>query len=201
MVAALYTGSVAGRPPQTARVADVDLVERASRGDVSAYEEIVRRHQRTAFRVAYLICGSKEDAEEATQDAFVKAYPALPRFRRGAPLRPWLLQIAANEARNRRTASGRRAGLPLRLEREPPSGAAPSPEGAALAAAEHRELLETLERLPRKHREVVTCRFLLDLSEAETAAALGCREGTVKSRLARALTGLRAELSKEMARA
>lgn len=169
---------------------------------MNAYEEIVRRYQRTAFRVAYVICGSKEDAEEATQDAFVKAYPALSRFHRGAPLRPWLLQIAANEARNRRTARGRRAGLPLRLEREASSGeTVPSPEGASLAAAEHRELLDVLERLPRKHREVVACRYLLDLSEAETAATLGCRKGTVKSRLARALTRLRAELDKEAVRA
>lgn len=169
---------------------------------MSAYEEIVRRYQRTAFRVAYLICGSKEDAEEATQDAFVKAYPALSRFRRDAPLRPWLLQIAANEARNRRTARGRRASLPFRLEREPRSEEGPlSPEGVALADSEHREVLDILERLPRKHREVVACRYFLDLSEAETAAALGCRKGTVKSRLARALARLRAELGEGAVRA
>jgi RNA polymerase sigma-70 factor (ECF subfamily) len=194
----LYTGSVAGLPPEAARAVDSELVERARHGDVSAYEEIVRRYQRTAFRVAHLICGSEEDAEEATQDAFVKAFPALPRFRTGASLRPWLLKIVANEARNRRTARSRRAGLPFRLEREAPAGdTTPSPEDAALAATEHRELLDALGRLSRRHREVVACRYLLDLSEAETAAVLRCRRGTVKSRLARGLASLRAELGEE----
>jgi RNA polymerase sigma-70 factor (ECF subfamily) len=72
----LYIGSVAGLPPDAARAADARLVERARRGDVTAYEEIVRRYQRTAFRIAHLVCGSEDDAEEATQDAFVKAFSA-----------------------------------------------------------------------------------------------------------------------------
>ena len=62
------------------------LVERARQGDVAAYEELVRRYQALAFRLAYTILGSVEDAEDATQEGFVRAYHALPRFRRGAPL-------------------------------------------------------------------------------------------------------------------
>jgi len=183
------------RPRQTPSADDRELVERAKGGDLNAYEEIVRRHQTTAFRVAYSICGSREDAEEAAQDGFVKAYRALGRFRSRAPLRPWLLQIVANEARNRRRARGRRADLIARLERVPGSGeAAPSLEPGLLADADRRELLAALERLPARSRQAIACTYLLGLSEAETAAALGCRPGTVKSRLSRGLARLRAEL-------
>jgi RNA polymerase sigma factor (sigma-70 family) len=169
-----------------------ELVEAARRGDGAAYAELVRAHQEIAFRTAYLITRNAADAEDAAQDGFVKAYYALARFRRGAPLRPWLLQIVANEARNRRRSEGRRAALALRAAAQAPSGdAAPSPEGTAVAAEEHARLLASLERLPEEQRLAVSLRYLLDLSEEETAAALGVRRGTVKSRLARALQRLR----------
>jgi RNA polymerase sigma-70 factor (ECF subfamily) len=169
-----------------------ELVEAARSGDGSAYAEIVRAHQEIAFRTAYLITRNAADAEDAAQDGFVKAYYALARFRRGAPLRPWLLRIVANEARNRRRSEGRRAVLALRAAAQAPSGdAAPSPEGNAVAAEEHARLLAALERLPEEQRLAVALRYLLDLSEEETAAALGVRRGTVKSRLSRALERLR----------
>jgi RNA polymerase sigma factor (sigma-70 family) len=181
---------VVGRPRN-----EDELVERARAGDARAYEELVRRHQEVAFRTAYVITRSAVDAEEAAQDAFVKAYAALGRFRAGAPLRPWLLRIVANEARNRRRAAGARVGLARRAARErPPGEAAPSPEGALLAGEARRDLLAALGRLSERDRLVVSCRYLLDLSEAETAAALGCRPGTVKSRLSRALVRMRAAL-------
>jgi DNA-directed RNA polymerase specialized sigma24 family protein len=85
-----------------------DVIERARRGDTSAYGALVRTHQGIAFRTAYLIARDAADAEEAVQDGFVKAYRALGRFRRGAPFRPWLLHIVANEARNRRRSAGDR---------------------------------------------------------------------------------------------
>jgi RNA polymerase sigma-70 factor (ECF subfamily) len=179
---------VVGRP-----LTDAELVSRALGGDAPAYEELVRRHAQIAFRTAYLISGSAADAEEAAQDGFVKAHDALGRFRPGAPFRPWLLQIVANEARNRRRSSGRRAALALRAAQESPSeSAAPAPERALLAAEQRSTLLEALESLEERDRLVIACRYLLDLSEAETAAALGCRPGTVKSRLSRALDRLRA---------
>ena len=152
----------------------------------------MRRHAQIAFRTACLITGSAADAEEAAQDGFVKAHRALGRFRAGAPFRPWLLQIVANEARNRRRSTGRRAALTLRAAQESPSeSAAPPPERALLAEEERATLLGALESLEERDRLVIACRYLLELSEAETAAALGCRPGTVKSRLARALERLR----------
>lgn len=178
------------RPPD-----ERELVARAKRGDVAAYEDLVRAHQVIAFRVALVAGASFTDAEEAMQDAFVKAYRGLGRFREGAPFRPWLLAIVANEARNRRRAAGRREALVDRAAQAPSSGgAAPSPEAAVLARERRRELLAGISRLRHDDREMLGCRFLLELSEEETATALGVRRGTVKSRTARALGRLRAEL-------
>ena len=162
---------------------------RAQRGDPRAFEELVRPHQEIAFRVAYLITRNAAEAEDAAQDALVKAWRALGRFRAGAPLRPWLLRIVANEARNRRRSAGRRERLALRAAS--PGEAAPSPEEAVLAAEERARLLAALDGLPEQARLVLACRHLLDLSEEETAAALDVRLGTVKSRSARALDRLR----------
>jgi len=152
-------------------------------------------YQGIAFRTAYLITGSAADAEEAAADGFVKAFYALARFRSAEPLRPWLLRIVANEARNRRRSAGRRARLALRaVEHEPSGGAAPSPEAALLSVERRSELLDAVNRLDENHRLVVVCRFFLDLGEEETAKVLGWRRGTVKSRLSRALGRLRADL-------
>ena len=168
--------------------------------DLDDYEQLVREHQGIAFRTAYVICGSAADAEEAAQEAFVKAYNALGRFRSGEPLRPWLLAIVANEARNRRRSAGRRTALAVRAagEERPAGEAAPSPEAALLAGERRAALLAGLERLSERDRTVIACRYLLELSEAETAAALGVRRGTVKSRLSRALGRLREEVGEHV---
>jgi RNA polymerase sigma factor (sigma-70 family) len=169
-----------------------ELVLRAQRGDERAFEELVRPHWEIAFRLAYVITRNAADAEEATQDAFLKGWRALGRFRSSQPLRPWLLRIVANEARNRRRSAGRRARLSLRAQAVHLSGdAAPSPEDLAVATEDRARLLDALERLPDDARLVLTCRYLLDLSEEETAAALGLQRGTVKSRTSRALARLR----------
>ena len=173
------------RPPT-----EDQLVERARGGDAAAFAALARDHEEIAFRTAYLIARNAADAEDAVQDALVKAWRALGRFRAGEPLRPWLLKIAANEARNRRRSAGRRERLALRSASF--SGeAAPSPEDAVLDAAQRGQLLAALEELPADAREVLACRYLLDLSEEETAAALDIARGTVKSRSARALDRLK----------
>ncbi|HEY7381267.1 MAG TPA: RNA polymerase sigma factor [Gaiella sp.] len=177
---------------------DIALVSRAKRGDADAYEELVRMHQSIAFRVALVVGGDPADAEEAAQDGFVKAYRALGRFREGAPFRPWLLQIVANEARNRRRSAARRSALAIRASAQDVSGgAAPSPEAAILDAERRSALVDALGALPDADREVLSCRYLLELSEEETAGALGVRRGTVKSRTSRALARLRESLEGE----
>ena len=176
-----------GRPRE-----ERDLVLLAQAGDARAYEELVRAHQEVAFRVAYVITRNAADAEDAAQEGLVKAWRALGRFRTGEPLRPWLLQIVANEARNRARSTGRREHLAVRAASAVSSGeAAPSPEDAVLDADRRRTLLAALEQLPEAAREILACRYLLELSEEETAQVLGLRLGTVKSRSARALDRLR----------
>ena len=176
-----------GRPED-----DVELFARAQRGNISAFEEIVQRYQQVAFRTAYVITGSAADAEDAAQEGFVKAYRALGRFRAGAEPRPWLLRIVANEARNRVRSAGRRQQLELRVAMDyRPGDAAPSPEAAAVAAEERKRLLALVNGLTEDDRLVIASRYFLDLSGQEAAAALDIPEGTVKSRLSRALGRLR----------
>jgi RNA polymerase sigma factor (sigma-70 family) len=179
-------------------IEDAELIARARTGDVAAYEELVRRYQDVAIRTAYLVC-PETDADDAVQESFIKAFAALPRFRDGAPLRPWLLRIVANEARNRRRSAGRRRGLALRAAAasgDGPGGATvPGPEAVVIAAETRSELMAALATLRDDDREVLGARFLLDLSEAETAETLGVPRGTVKSRTSRALGRLREALT------
>ncbi len=191
----MYNGrdhSLEGRPLEEPEHA---LVERARQGDANAYGDLVRRYQDRAFRTAYLVLRDAAEAEDAAQDGFLRAYDALPRFRPEAPFRPWLLEIVANTARNRRRAAGRREHLALRAAvGDPSGGAAPSPEVAVLADEQRRLLLDGVNALREDDRLAIACRYFLDLSEAEMAAALGCARGTVKSRLSRALGRLRERL-------
>jgi RNA polymerase sigma-70 factor (ECF subfamily) len=181
---------VEGRPLE-----DQELVERAKRGDVGAYETLVERHQEAAFRTAYFVASRADDAEDAAQEAFVKAYRALGQFRSGAAFRPWLLAIVANEARNRLRSASRRDSLALRLAESRSQGdAVPSPERAALAHADQEGLLKAMSKLSEDDRVVIGYRYFLELSEREMAEAMRCRPGTVKSKLSRALGRLRKQL-------
>jgi RNA polymerase sigma factor (sigma-70 family) len=127
-----------------------------------------------------VITGSAADAEDATQDALVKAWRALGRFRTGEPFRPWLLQIVANEARNRRRSARRRVRLSLRAASD-----------TLTADVDRVALLDAVNELPADAQAVIACRYLLGLSEQETAMALDVAPGTVKSRTSRALDRLR----------
>jgi RNA polymerase sigma-70 factor (ECF subfamily) len=180
-------------------VDDRDLVLKARQGDVDAYAELVRRYSEIAFRTAYLITRDTAEAEDAAQEAFVKAYYALDRFRIEAPFRPWLLRIVANEARNRRTRTSRQASLRLRAS-DSSQGLGQiraSPEAETLAAEQRQMLLDAIESLREEDRLVIIYRYFLELSEAEIAEVLGCARGTVKSRLSRALARLRQRLAPE----
>ena len=166
---------------------EYDLVDRARSGDVAAYEELVRRYQGVATRVARMVAGA--DAEDVAQEAFVRAYNALDRFREGAPFRPWLLRIVVNLAHNAVRTRGRQERVIARVAPVPAVSAA---DDAVVLSDERRRLHDALRSLPERDRAVLTCRYLEGLSEAETGAVLGCRIGTVKSRTSRALDRLRA---------
>jgi len=182
-----------GSGDQISAEPDADVLARVRRGDRDAYAELVRRHAPMALRTASVL-GAGSDAEDVVQESFVKAYAALAQFREGAAFRPWLLQIVSNETRNLHRAAGRRASRERSAwERSEPllvAAAVDDPERAALSRERRAQLVRGLGRLSVVHRQVVTCRYLLDLDEAETAIVLGWPRGTVKSRLHRALRQL-----------
>lgn len=172
-----------------------ELVAAAKAGDQRAYAQLLARHQAVAFRAAYLVTGSAAEAEDATQEACLKAWLALGRFRPAAPFRPWLVRIAINEARNRRRGAGRRAALALRVSPNPAdAGSVPSAETEALAGEDRVRLASAIGRLRADDQLVIAARYFLGLSEAEAAIALRVRRGTVKSRLSRAVARLQRQL-------
>jgi RNA polymerase sigma factor (sigma-70 family) len=162
-------------------------------GDRDAYAELVRRHAPIALRTASLL-GAGADAEDVVQESFVKAYSALNRFHQGSAFRPWLLQIVAHETSNLHRSAGRRSARErsawARTEPLLAADGLDDPASAALSTERRAELLHGLAGLSPAYRQVVTCRYLLDLDEAETAVVLGWPRGTVKSRLHRALRQL-----------
>lgn len=170
-------------------------MRRARAGDLDAYEVLVARYTAVAHRTAYLL-GAGDAAEDVVQETFVKAYRGLGGFRVGGTFRPWLLRIVVNETRNLRRSGSRRSALEVRaVLADPPGEDSGDPESSTLAAEARSALLAAVRALPEKDRLVVTCRYFLDLSEAETAQALGWPRGSVKSRLSRALAKLRPALS------
>ena len=174
-------------------VSDVDLVAKALAGDASAFAHLVRRHAPIAKRMARL-WGAGADADDVVQEAFVKAHAALARFRSTGGFRPWLLSIVHNETRNLHRGRGRRAARES-LAQLPDDLLISNPEEEAMITDRRRRLLATIRELPVDLREVVACRYLLELTEAETAVTLKVPAGTVKSRLHRALNTLRTEVS------
>lgn len=187
-------GQPGPRPVRSELLADDELLDRAAAGDREAFGCVVERHRGPALRFAYAMVG--DDAEDVVQDAFVKAHRALPRFRRGAPFRPWLLAIVANEARNRRRSAGRAGALALRVASRRDPGLE-GPEDRAISLDQRRRLLRAVAALDDRDREIVALRFFAGLNEAEAAAALGSPVGTAKSRLSRALVRLRTTLEEE----
>jgi len=175
----------------------------ARQGNEAAWEWLMRRYQEPVFRLAYLILGDPDDAEDVAQETFVRAYLSLERFDSARPLRPWLMQIAANLSRNRRRSLGRYWGA---LQRFFQASTAHSPLPTADttgAIVQHRleadQLWQAVQQLPAAAQDTVYMRYFLGLSEAETAEALAIAPGTVKSRLHRALQRLQTLLDVEYA--
>ena len=170
---------------------DADAVARSRDGDLDAYAVLVARYTLRAHRAAWLL-GAGEDADDVVQEAFVKAFRALPKFRAGEPFAPWLLSIVANETKNLMRSRHRRNALTLRLSAMEPDIATPdTPFDEAVAGERRARLLAAVNALPDRERQALICRYFLDLSEAETAQVLRWPLGSVKSRTSRALGRLR----------
>jgi RNA polymerase sigma factor (sigma-70 family) len=175
---------------------DAEAVARSLTGDLDAYEVLVVRYTAAAHRTALLL-GAGDEAEDVVQEAFMMAFRKLRWFRGDGPLRPWLLRIVANETKNLHRSRRRRDAAALRAVTttvdEAPATAS-DPEAVFLDSARRDELTRAVGQLAERDRLVITCRYFLDLSEAETAQVLGWPRGTVKSRLSRALGRLSAVL-------
>jgi RNA polymerase sigma-70 factor (ECF subfamily) len=183
----------AARPDRT-QFADEELVRRVRAGEADAFEELVRRTRRDGYRLARRILRRHEDADDALQDAYVKAYQALDRFDTDRPFAPWFLTIVARTALSALRQAKRRSAASL--DDPAPEGNVPLAERIAdpqcdPAALERRLLVErAFLSLSEEHRAVLALRVDADLSYADIAAALEIPQGTVMSRLARAREAL-----------
>ncbi len=169
------------------------LIIEARAGDETAWEGLVRAHQEPIFRLAYLLLGDADEAADVAQETFIRAHRALAGFDAARPLRPWLLRIAANLARNRRRSLRRSLAA---LQR----AFALAPVAATLdesAGWEGHTLWEAVRRLGHADQEVIYLRYFLDMGEADAARALGVPQGTVKSRTSRALARLRGVIDRD----
>ena len=182
-------------PSAEAEINENYLVKRIREGDNTAWEKLVQAHQQPVFRLSYLLLGDAADAEDNAQETFLRAWRALDRFDAARSLRPWLLSIAANLARNRRRSSGRYIRALRRLVVHLPQGSEPASsawiEERTEQSSRSKILWRAVQALPYDHQKVIYLRFFLDMSVEETAQTLGTAPGTVKSRLHRALNRLR----------
>src|SRR5438445_5677446 len=183
---------------------ELALVQAAKRGDVAAFEELVRRYDRNVFRIAQHITQNREDAEDVVQDAFLKAYTNLNQFQGQSKFYTWLVRIAVNEAlmRLRRRRPERTVSLDEEVKTEEDSMPrevadwSPNPE-QQYNQAELREILtRTIQGLPASFRTVFVLRDVEGLSTEETAEALQLSVPAVKSRLLRARLQLRERLNR-----
>jgi RNA polymerase sigma-70 factor (ECF subfamily) len=169
------------------------LIQRALQRDEQAWEALVHEHQQAVFRLAYLFTGDPDEAEDVTQETFIRAIHNIQKFDPARSFRPWVLSIAANLARNRLRGFKRyQAALQSLFSRDPDPVQAHASKQTS--AEEGQELWQTVRKLSQDDQQVIYLRFFLDLSEAETSAVLEVPPGTVKSRLHRALERLRARL-------
>jgi len=188
-------------PSTIARDDEHLLVAAAKNGDAAAFEELVNRYENKIFRLTSNITGNHEDAEDAMQDAFLKAYAHLNNFQGDSRFYTWLVRIAANEALMR--LRKRRPGQ-ISLD-EPIEGDGdlipreledwkPNPEREYAESEMQKILADVIEKLEPDYRIVLVLRDLEELSTLETAEALGISETAVKSRLLRARLKLRDRL-------
>jgi RNA polymerase sigma-70 factor (ECF subfamily) len=166
------------------------LIRHATDGDAAAWEPLVLAHQEAVFRLCYLLLGDPDDAEDIAQETFLRAWNHLKRFDLTRPLRPWLLSIASNLASNRRRSAGRYLSALMRAFRNEPVSSS-SLEEKSTQRLEAGQLWKAVQTLSVPDQQIIYLRYFLELSVAETAEVLNIAEGTVKSRLNRALDRLR----------
>ena len=193
-----------GARPWSAASDDATLVRCAAGGDAAAFEAIMRRYNRRLYRLARALLRDDADAEDALQEAYMKAYAALARFRGEASLSTWLARVVHNECLLRMRRQARRDNvIPMvrgvdGFEHDIPDAPAERPEAAAMRS-QMRALLERhIDGLPDALRAVFVLRAIEDMPVAEVAQALGLSEVAVRTRHFRARSLLREALAREI---
>lgn len=194
------TGMAAGRMNE--RDADWQLVTRVQRGDKQAYELLVSKYQRRISRLLSRIIRDPSDVEDVAQEAFIKAYRALPSFRGESAFYTWLYRIAINTAKNHFAAQGRRAATRGSAELEDAENSADglalrdvaTPDAVLLSKQVGEAVNRAIERLPEDLRTAIVLRELEGMSYDEIANSMNCPVGTVRSRIFRAREAIAAEL-------
>jgi RNA polymerase sigma-70 factor, ECF subfamily len=185
------------------------LVDRFKGGDQSAFDEMVSRYWSRIYSMVHQLLRNSEDAEEVTQDAFIRAHRGLANFRGESAFSTWLYQIATNLARNRYWYWWRRK-RDKSVSIDAPIGAdnattladvipadVETPDDITVTQEFVNRIGQTMERISAKHREILILRNIKNLSYEEIAAILGISVGTVKSRIARARESLRSKLGED----
>lgn len=189
-----YVGEFVGRE---VRMTDDEAVRLCQNGDRDAFRHLVERYKDLLYGTAFLMTGSATLAEEQVQEALLLAWRGIRGFKRGRPFKPWLVRILVNAVLVQRR---RRVLTTIPLEESPPVGASGG-QVESIEASEDREAIrQALAHLTPEHRQVVVLRYFADLTVPQVARSAGVREGTVKSRLHRALRHMRELLEQSGAR-
>ena len=184
------------------REVDQQLVERAQRGDKRAFELLVSKYQRKLARLLSRFIRDATEVEDVTQEAFIKAYRALPTFRGDSAFYTWLYRIGINTAKNYLVAMGRRAPTTTEVDSEEAEGYEDgeqlrdlnTPENEMMSRQVAETVNQTLESLPEELRSAITLREIEGLSYEDIANIMNCPIGTVRSRIFRAREAIAAKL-------
>lgn len=187
-----------GKARSQLELSDVALVQACLTGDNSAYDELVARYQKRVYNYCYRMLGNAEDASDAVQETFLRAYVALSGFRLGARLEPWLYRIAHNVCVDMLRARCRVNHASV--EEETQAGREPVDNGTSvIEKAEHGDLADMLQSaisdLPDMYRAVIVMKHFMQMDVKDISIALGIPQGTVKARLHRARRILRKKLA------
>lgn len=175
---------------------EAELIEQARLGDELAWEVLVRCHQESVFRLAYLVLGDPDDAEDVAQEAFIRAYKYLGRFDSTRPFKPWILKIVSNLARNKKRSMGRYFSIMQKWIRDE-KVVENDIESKMVDKLDSQLLWEAIRSLGKNDQTILYLRYFLEVTVDESAEVLGVASGTIKSRTHRALTRLRQAVDKQ----